>query len=170
VECRLKDAKGLQYLAQLLRDPGREFHVLDLVRGSADGERREEADPRASAEGLPILDEQAKAAYRRRLGDLRDELTEAERFHDAGRTARALEEIEAITEQLAAGVGLGGRDRLAGAAAERARSAVTMGIRSALKKLRHGIPKLEDQLTPRIRTGMYCVYVPDAVHPISWKF
>src|SRR5262249_52927812 len=28
---RLKDVKGLRYLAQLLRNPGREFHVLDLA-------------------------------------------------------------------------------------------------------------------------------------------
>jgi len=28
---RLKDVKGLQYLAYLLRNPGREFHVLDLA-------------------------------------------------------------------------------------------------------------------------------------------
>jgi hypothetical protein len=168
--CRLRDAKGLHYLAQLLRDPGREFHVLDLVLGATDGARREEENPLARSAGLPILDERAKAAYRRRLNDLRDELTEAERFHDAGRTARAREEIEAITEQLAAGVGLGGRDRLAGSAAERARSTVTLGIRAALKKLRGGIPRLEDQLTPRIKTGMFCVYVPDAVHPISWDF
>src|SRR5262249_30176663 len=30
---RLRDTKGLGYLATLLRHPGREFHVLDLVRG-----------------------------------------------------------------------------------------------------------------------------------------
>src|SRR5512145_731976 len=29
--CRVKDAKGLHYIAYLLRHPGREFHVLDLL-------------------------------------------------------------------------------------------------------------------------------------------
>jgi tetratricopeptide (TPR) repeat protein len=29
--CRLKEAKGLHYLATLLRSPGREFHVVDLA-------------------------------------------------------------------------------------------------------------------------------------------
>jgi len=28
---RLKDAKGLRYLARLLADPGREFHAVDLA-------------------------------------------------------------------------------------------------------------------------------------------
>ena len=37
---RLKDTKGLGYLAHLLRHPGTEFHVLDLVGGIA-GEREE---------------------------------------------------------------------------------------------------------------------------------
>ena len=31
----LRDLKGLQYLARLLAQPGREFHVLDLVAGGA---------------------------------------------------------------------------------------------------------------------------------------
>jgi hypothetical protein len=31
---RLKDSKGLGYLAHLLRHPGVEFHVLDLAGGS----------------------------------------------------------------------------------------------------------------------------------------
>ena len=32
---RLKDTKGLGYLAHLLRHPAAEFHVLDLVGGIA---------------------------------------------------------------------------------------------------------------------------------------
>src|SRR5258705_11422612 len=34
---RLKDTKGFAYLAHLLRHPGTEFHVLDLVGGMAAG-------------------------------------------------------------------------------------------------------------------------------------
>ena len=38
---RLRDQKGLHYLARLVADPGREFHVLDLVRGDmAEPEKR----------------------------------------------------------------------------------------------------------------------------------
>src|SRR5262249_14764323 len=33
---RLKDAKGLRYLEQLLREPGRSFHVADLIPLAAD--------------------------------------------------------------------------------------------------------------------------------------
>ena len=79
---RLKDSKGLGYLAHLLRHPAVEFHVLDLVGGIAS--HREEDETGQSAQGLPrgdenlekagihigslgdageMLDEQAKVAY-----------------------------------------------------------------------------------------------------------
>jgi hypothetical protein len=82
---RLRDTKGLAYLAHLLRHPGTEFHTLDLVGGIASD--REENEIGQSVEGLPrgiealekegihvtdlgdageMLDDQAKVAYRRR--------------------------------------------------------------------------------------------------------
>jgi hypothetical protein len=89
---RLKDTKGFAYLAHLLRHPGTEFHVLDLVGGMADGGEDEPKQrmPRGADElqkaGINItglgnagemLDEQAKSTYRRRLSELREELEEA---------------------------------------------------------------------------------------------
>ena len=71
-------------------------------------------------------------------------------------------------EELAAAVGLGGRDRRAAAAAERARSTVTHAIRAALKRVRGVLPVLADELRLRIKTGVYCVYVPDPAHPTDW--
>ena len=105
--CLVKDVLGLRYIVQLLRHPGREFHALDLVGGCCSTRVR-------GGDGVAALDEEAKAAYRRRLRDLRDDLDEAERICDLGRAARAREEEEVLTEQLAAAVGLGGRDRRAG--------------------------------------------------------
>src|SRR5215216_4149900 len=67
---RLRDLKGLRYLARLLGDPGREFHVRDLVAGegswSGDAGRGTERGP-AFSSGLDAgvwLDAQAKEAYR----------------------------------------------------------------------------------------------------------
>src|SRR6267143_5344029 len=48
---RLKDSKGLGYIAHLLRHPAAEFHVLDLVGGIAD--RREDDETSQSVQGLP---------------------------------------------------------------------------------------------------------------------
>ena len=121
--CRVKDAKGLHYIAYLLRHPGREFHVLELIgqglesggwRLVEESQRSETRDqPLETGQGLPILDAPAKAAYQQRLSALREELDEAERNNDPGQADRAREELDAITEQLAAAVGLGGRDRQA---------------------------------------------------------
>src|SRR5271163_5080390 len=52
---RLKDTKGIGYLAHLLRHPGVEFHVLDLVGGIAG--QRDDDETGQSAYGLPRGDE-----------------------------------------------------------------------------------------------------------------
>src|SRR4029079_18889043 len=110
----LQDMKGLHYIGQLLRQPGGELHVLDLVgRGLDDGDGRPGRKPGPSV-GLPVLDAEARSAYRRRLSELREELAEADEFNDIGRAERSCCEIDAITGQLAAAVGLGGRDRVTG--------------------------------------------------------
>jgi len=115
-----------------------------------------------------VLDGRAKADYRQRLADLAEQRTEAEDNGDTGRIERVRAEIEALTEQLAAAVGLGGRDREAGAVAERARSAVTQSIRSAVKRIEAELPRLAARLNARVRTGLFCSYEPDPEHPIDW--
>jgi tetratricopeptide (TPR) repeat protein len=60
---RVRDLKGMRYLAQLLTHPGREFHVLDLVAAET-GQQMELGD------AGEMLDERAKAAYRRRLAEI----------------------------------------------------------------------------------------------------
>jgi hypothetical protein len=165
---RLKDSKGLQYVAHLLRDSGHEFHALDLV--SRDGAGRAHEQKRGARGQMPLLDPQAKAAYTRRLDGLRDELAEAENNSDIGRAAQAREEMARIAEQLAAAVGLGGRDRPAGSDAERARLAVTKSIKAAVEKIRGSDPALARHLSTSIKTGYFCSYTPDPVQPVSWLF
>lgn len=183
---RLKDAKGLHYIAHLLRYPGQEFHVSQLIAAIGDAEtdlapeaRTEPVDWDARASdtiherGLgdagAVLDAKAKAAYKQRLDDLREELEEAERFNDPGRVSRAREEIEFITNQLAAAVGLGGRDRVAASDAERARLAVTKRIKAALAKIRDANPALAQHLSAAITTGYFCSYAPKADASTSWS-
>ena len=115
----LKATRGLQCLSLLLRHPGREFHVCEL-RGEIIETRFGFATGRHSGDfwqdGLlsdagPVLDASAKAEYKRRLDELRRDLEEAERFNDLTRAERARSEMNALAEQLASAVGLGGRDR-----------------------------------------------------------
>lgn len=147
---RLRDSKGIRLLARLLDEPGREFHVLDLV-GSA--ELRGES-------GVPLLDDTAKAAYRGRVEALREELDEAERFGDSGRRERASAELERVGSELARAVGLGGRSRKAGEAAERARVNVQRRLRDAISRIREHDVALARHLDWAVRTGAFCSYDP----------
>lgn len=181
---RLRDAKGLRYLAILLAEPGREYHALDLVGlveapdagatpsartvGSAlsDGGLNLEG----GGNGVEILDAAAKAAYRRRLRELSAELEEAESFNDPGRAERARSEIDALERELAGAFGLGGRARQAISPAERARQSVSKAIREVLRRIEAEDPELHGHLTRSIRTGTYCVYDPDPAAAPVWAF
>ena len=96
---RLKDRKGLQYLATLLERPDVEVHAIDLVNGPVDAAARGRGDGGAGAangelavsdggDAGALLDPEAKAAYRERVAELREDLEEAERFHDVERASR----------------------------------------------------------------------------------
>src|SRR5262252_8450642 len=183
--CRLKDLKGLHYLAVLLARPGEACHVVTLVT-AVDHPQALPVTPASHAlsadqltthhvrvDGLgdagPALDPQAKAAYKRRLDELQAEVAEAQRWNDLARVTTAQAEIEFLTTELAAAVGLGGRDRRVASSAERARLMVTKAIRAALHKLRDNHPALGHHLATSITTGTFCTYTPDPTTPLSWQ-
>jgi len=174
----LKDAKGLRYLAYLLARPGHRIHVHDLieaVEGSAPNGRT--IDPNSEGLGVvreiggvgPTIDGRARSEYRARLRDLHADLDEAERMNDLGRCERLRTEIEMVGEELTGSSGLGGRARTALASAERARGAVRKRIRLVIEKIRHQHSALGRHFAAAISTGYFCVYRPEADHPISWQ-
>jgi tetratricopeptide (TPR) repeat protein len=73
-EVLLRDLKGMRYLARVLAEPGREFHVLDLV--AAENGAPLVPPPAGATSQLPVapdtdagpvIDDTARDAYRRRL-------------------------------------------------------------------------------------------------------
>jgi hypothetical protein len=171
---RLKDSKGLRYLARLLEQRGHELHALDLVGGERDPDAlRSRMEPgltmSPSSDAGEILDARAKAEYRRRLTELEEELEEARSFGDDERAARAAEERDFLVAELARSLGLGRRSRRAASASERARVSVTRAIRSALARIHKESPTLGDHLDQTIRTGTFCSYRPDPRAPIDWQ-
>lgn len=170
---QMKDSKGLRYLAHLLQHPRREFHVLDLVAlvPSKDTDTGEGVGVSAMAPARdvgPALDATARAAYRQRLEELREELVEAETFHDAGRVPRLRAEIGALMEQLSAAVGLGGRDRYLGSDADRARVAVTQRLKEVIRRIVRHDAVLGRHLQTTVRTGRFCTYCGDETKPSRW--
>jgi tetratricopeptide (TPR) repeat protein len=172
---RLRDSKGLRYLSHLLMAPGREIHALELV-SAVEGHRPERASPTPRGEVTvdvgdagELLDERAKAEYRARMLDLEAELSEAEEWNDPERASHVREERDFLARELAAAVGLGGRDRLAGSNAERARVNVTRAIKSALDRIQQHSPSLGRHLVATVRTGSFCSYQPDPRSTVSWS-
>lgn len=161
---RLKDSKGLHYIATLLRQPDREIHALELVASL--GSTEEDPLPLGSDAG-PILDPEAKEQYRARLEDLDEELRQAEQWSDRERAARAREERDAIAHELAAAVGLGGRDRKASSDAERARVNVTRAIKTVVERIGDHSPALAKHFEATLRTGTFCSYSPDVA--LRWE-
>jgi hypothetical protein len=160
---QLRDGRGLGYLARLLTEPEREIHVLDLVAGGEDAG----GVPRERVQSLDVVaDQRAREEYRARLVELRDEMARAEAVHDAGRTQRARDELEALERALADAFGLGGRARRLGDPAERARKAVYNRVRDAIAAVDAQLPALGRHLARSIRTGTYCSYRPD--RPVRW--
>jgi tetratricopeptide (TPR) repeat protein len=172
---RMRDLKGMRYLARLLAAPGREFHALDLV-GAETGALEQVDSGRATGlshtdlgDAGEMLDPQAKDAYRRRLAEVDDDIDQAQAMGDTERAAQADAERDFLVRELARAVGLGGRDRRSASASERARVAVTRAIRQAMARIAEHHPELGEHLERAIRTGTYCGYVPDPPGAARWE-
>jgi hypothetical protein len=157
VSCSLPDRKGLRDLARLVAEPGREIAAQDLMTGGA--------TVIAGGTG-PVIDTQARDAYRRRLAEIEAELDEADGAGDRARSERLVAEQEALISELRVAFGLGGRARPGGVPAERARTAVRSRIRDTLDRIETAHPVLGRHLRRSVRTGTYCVYQPDP--PVDW--
>ncbi|ONI84613.1 ATPase [Saccharothrix sp. ALI-22-I] len=147
VTVRLPDSKGLRDLHVLLSAPGEPVAAVSLLAP--------EAVASARLGGDPVLDDEAKARYRRRLAQLDDEI---DRAFDDNRAAALDRERAALLEELRAAAGLAGRTRRLGDEAERARKAVTARIRDTLRKLDERHPDLAAHLREAVSTGATCIY------------
>ncbi len=168
--------KGLSFLAYLLAHPNHDVHSLTLsliVEGQPVEAGSAIGAINLLSKGLgdagPMLDARAKREYQHRLGELRGELDEAREANDFDRAAAAEEEIDFIEAEVSRAVGLGGRDRLASSATERARISVTKAIKAAVAKISQQNRDLADYLLATIKTGNFCSYRPDDEPPVFWK-
>jgi tetratricopeptide (TPR) repeat protein len=145
---RLRDTRGLRYLSQLLAQPGRSTHALDVaggqagVPGSAQPGDQDLTAGRLGAPGEPIIDTAARSAYKTRLEELDAEISEAEEWNDPERRARAAEEKDFLVRELTAAFGLGGAPRQTTDPGERARQSVTKAVKSTIQRIARDHPEL----------------------------
>jgi tetratricopeptide (TPR) repeat protein len=164
----LKDAKGLHYIAHLLGNPGEEIAAMDLAALDAGVPLDTSRRTINLGDAGEVLDARARAEYQRRLAELRDEIERLSRMNDIGATEKARVEYEALTAQLAAAAGLGGRPRHSASHRERARVAVTRSIRAAIANIRRSNPSFSRHLAKTVRTGHFCCYVQAEPTP-DWQ-
>ncbi|MGW0212788.1 ATP-binding protein [Micromonospora chokoriensis] len=163
VVVHLPDAKGLHDLHLLLSRPGSDVPAVELLDPAAGPElvaaRQLGADP--------VLDDEAKARYRRHLARLDEEIDRAAARDDDRKVAALDAERGALLDELRAAAGLAGRSRRLGDEAERARKTVTARIRDTLRKLDGRHPALAGHLRDSVSTGSTCRYLPS--EPLRWR-
>jgi hypothetical protein len=137
--------RGLVHLHRLLSEPDRDVPATTLVGGEV-----------VEQSGLELLDDEARRAYRARLGELDPD-------DPADDQDRAW-----LLDQLSAASGLGGRRRTSGSSDERARVAVRKAVVAALARIAETDPWLGRHLNDRVHTGLECRYESDPDHPVRW--
>ncbi|EXG82796.1 AAA family ATPase [Cryptosporangium arvum] len=156
---RLRNGRGVDFLRALLAAPGQEIAALDLAAGGAG---------LVVGAAEPILDADARRAYRRRLAELDAALAEADRAGDADAAAGADAERSALVAELRAATGLGGRPRTSAAEAERARVNTTRALRATVARIAAQAPLAGAHLGASLRTGRFLRYQPAPGGPTRW--
>lgn len=148
---------GMLYLCVLLAHPGQDIPAVDLAAGQAN-----DSHVRADALGPthPVIDDDARRTYRRRLNQLEREIRGAAGGPDEQRLVRLRREHVWIAAELSTTTGPGCRRRAFPGNAERARIAVGKAIRRALDRITEADPVIGAELRRTIQTGGNCCFRP----------
>lgn len=145
----LTEVKGFHDLNKLLAKPGHSFHCAELM-GAVLDER-----------GTKVIDARAKKEYQRKILDLQEEI----QFHESSNDFIRAEEIQAqydqLVDHLSQSLGLQGQIRTTGRTIDKARSAVTWRIRSAISRIEKVHPSMGKHLNNAVKTGTLCSYLPE---------
>lgn len=150
---RVRDSRGVRMLARLVERPDEEIHVLALAADDPGGAL-------VDAGGAPVVDADAKRAYRARVDELDERIERAEALGDERAYERYVKEREALMKELARVAGLGGATRKTGSAAERARINVQRRVKDAIDRIGEQDAVLGAYLERAVRTGSFCCYRP----------
>jgi hypothetical protein len=146
--------KGFRDIFRLLSLQGQEIHCMELMESQV---------PISDSEQM--IDKKAKSEYRERIVQLQEDIEEAELMNDAVRSNHLQEEYDQLIDHLSKSLGLGGKLRNVPDQVDKARSAVTWRIRSAIKKIGEVHESLGTHLTASIKTGTFCKYCPERSIP-----
>lgn len=173
---RLKQSKGILYLARLLAHPGDTFHVIDLGQHVGTLSPPTEARPPRDQEKAqldldgfhhgtgnagPMIDARAKAEVNHNLVELDEALQTALARGDTDEAAELDEMITTLSGYLSSGTAIGGRARQFRSEDIRVHDAVTKAIRRMLESIAAYHPELGRHLDRSLNIGWDCAYRPD---------
>jgi tetratricopeptide (TPR) repeat protein len=156
----MPDLVGMKYLAELLANPLVDVPAARLASG---------VDQVPEPVHQPVLDRDARLAYRRRAGALAEDIADARARHDVARTEALLLELEEIEATVNRASARAGRPRAFAGPQERARTAVRKAIKRAVDEIGAASPAIGAALRATIVTGSTCSYQPDPAHPVEWR-
>ena len=148
-EIRLADLKGYSDIYRLLAMPYQSIHCTELM------------GMHVIEKGERVFDEKAKRDYQKRILEIQEALQEAALFQQENKLEALQLEYDQLMDHLAKSTGLGGKTRKVSGSIEKARTAVTWRIRSAIKKINQSHPALGKHLKAAIKTGIFCEYAPE---------
>jgi hypothetical protein len=181
---QLKNTKGMQLIALLIRNQGRSCHVLQLeqdlnpapsltaTQGYLAGMTEDQLDElnlsiSLGATGFEIFDAQAIASIRVTLNRLKDRIKDAKELGKVKTQAKLEEERDRILHELNAGLGMAGQPRKSDDAMEKSRKRVQLAIASEIERLNATFPDFAKHLK-WLTTGTECSYQPHPPH--DWTF
>jgi len=116
--------------------------------------------------GEKLFDTKAKKQYEKKIAELQADMSEAEQRSDFSGLEKMQDEYDKLIEYLSHSLGIRGKVRESGNPVEKARSAVTWRIRSAIARIESCHPQLGAHLSNAIKTGSFCSYQPD--REVTW--
>jgi len=150
----VEDRVGMRHLATLIDNPGQEIPAITLAMGPA-------ASSGGAGSAQPVLDDEAKRSYKRRLSELEAEIEELESADQFERADAVSAERDWLIAELASASGLGGRTRRFTGSEERARIAVGKAIRRVMKRVTDADAGIGAELRATVQTGLLCSYRPE---------
>lgn len=150
VTALVKDSKGNHDIAKLLSKPNSEVHCMELMGSTLQVNVDTET-----------IDGKAKTSYQKKIKSLLADIEDAKEMNNSELVFKLEEDYETLVDHLSKSLGLAGKPRKIGSSVEKARSAVTWRVRSAIKKIEAINPQLGKHLSNSISTGTFCSYKPE---------
>lgn len=169
-----KNLDGLFYINYLLQNPHKEIRVGQLYQskhlghfekdkhysGMGDEKIGKEGLSKSSGLEMELIDDTARKQYKERLGEIKQDLAEAERNNDQSRIEELSDEKEKILQQLDSATSITGMDRGLQSGKAKTYRRVRKAFIVAISNIRKQSQEIADYLLKTITTGYVCIYKP----------